>query len=859
MRLRCHPLYCLGGLVAAWVVGVPLAHAVPLDPLAFPSLGTLNSVMDAGVVDRVVFNTGGDGGVSIPIVTVFYQGGASTSEQGAIHTQPGNTGTQDFIPQIAVYAYDGIDLSSQVQVTVTGTRALALLSRGDAAIASNINVSGVNGGNTGLPGAGGPAGGMAGGSGDGGFGTGPGGGGGPPMGINHDGGGGGFGGPGGKGLVPGAGGEAYGDLTQKLQGGSGGGGGRTNAGGGGGGGAVEVGAVGHLALSGQITTKGGSGGDNLLDAGGGSGGALFIHAQTVSLSGALSAQGGPGGGTRGGGGAGGRVAVIGDMNINHTLGTPLAGLSINTAGGTSGSLDAQPGLAGTVTVTPTLTTVPPGRSVTLDGTPIISVPGQSSRTDPRIEAVIRHSLVIQDNAQVTLGGSDQLDANAHVTIDEDGLLSLAGFQQTVSGLSGDGGVAHLGSGTLTVDRDTDDGSFFAGQITGSGSLVKAGSGVLDLRGVNAYSGGTTVLQGTLTGPSGSLQGTIVNHGELVFSQEADGLTNAKVTGTGGVTKTGAGRLIIGGALSHTGDTTVSAGILELPKGMGAAGLPVTVAAAAELRAGGVVNRPITGNGVITATDALVIGDITDPNGVAFDGTLNVGSNLVILLDDDLAELGVNTNLATNGRLDTGNGARLTATDAITTTGPATVLGDMVNNGLIHGPTAPDEFLVFTSNVNGVGSYTGNIEFRGRFSPGLSPGQAGFEGSLTLGHTATLTVELGGVLPGLEHDRLTGGSLAAGGVLEVRLINGFEPRPGDTFDLFHFTNISGGFTRVDLPLLGGGMAWDASSLLTTGAIQAVPEPGALGVVLAGIVWWSVLARRHAASGDSPFLIMHAKEL
>src|SRR5262249_27260205 len=40
-------------------------------------------------------------------------------------------------------------------------------------------------------------------------------------------------------------------------------------------------------------------------------------------------------------------------------------------------------------------------------------------------------------------------------------------------------------------------TLFAGSISGDGSLVKTGSGVLDLTGVNAYAGGATISAGSL--------------------------------------------------------------------------------------------------------------------------------------------------------------------------------------------------------------------------------------------------------------------------------------------------------------------------------------------------------------------------
>ncbi len=102
---------------------------------------------------------------------------------------------------------------------------------------------------------------------------------------------------------------------------------------------------------------------------------------------------------------------------------------------------------------------------------------------------------------------------------------------------------------------------FAGAITGSGGLTKTGAGDLRLVGTNTYSGGTTVSGGTLTGSATSLQGDIVNNAALVFDQTIAGAFSGAISGTGRLTKTGAGDLRLVGANTYTGGTTVSAGSL----------------------------------------------------------------------------------------------------------------------------------------------------------------------------------------------------------------------------------------------------------------------------------------------------------
>ena len=101
----------------------------------------------------------------------------------------------------------------------------------------------------------------------------------------------------------------------------------------------------------------------------------------------------------------------------------------------------------------------------------------------------------------------------------------------------------------------------AGDISGSGALVKSGTGTLTLDGTNSYTGGTTLNAGTTVGNSGSLQGAIVDNAALVFNQITDGVFTGSITGTGSVTKDGAGDLRLNGANAYTGGTTITAGTL----------------------------------------------------------------------------------------------------------------------------------------------------------------------------------------------------------------------------------------------------------------------------------------------------------
>ena len=103
---------------------------------------------------------------------------------------------------------------------------------------------------------------------------------------------------------------------------------------------------------------------------------------------------------------------------------------------------------------------------------------------------------------------------------------------------------------------------YAGNISGAGSLTKDGAGTVILSGANTYSGGTTVSAGSLQGDTTSLQGNIINNGNVTFSQMFSGTYAGNISGTGSVAVSSAGTVTLSGANTYTGGTTVSAGILQ---------------------------------------------------------------------------------------------------------------------------------------------------------------------------------------------------------------------------------------------------------------------------------------------------------
>jgi T5SS/PEP-CTERM-associated repeat protein len=147
--------------------------------------------------------------------------------------------------------------------------------------------------------------------------------------------------------------------------------------------------------------------------------------------------------------------------------------------------------------------------------------------------------------------------------------------------------------------------------------------------------------------------------------------------------------------------------------------------------------------------------------------------------------------------------------------------------------------VSVAAVNGIqigaqGIVTGNGTLDARVYNGgtVEPGKA--IGTLTIINnpyrqeaTGTLKIELASAS---SYDRLNfpdGGAFLEGGTLDVKLVDGYSPSPGDSFDLMdwhQFGSVTGTFSTLNLPALPGALLWDTSKLYTNGVLSvAVPGP------------------------------------
>jgi len=219
-----------------------------------------------------------------------------------------------------------------------------------------------------------------------------------------------------------------------------------------------------------------------------------------------------------------------------------------------------------------------------------------------------------------------------------------------------------------------------------GGVVKTGTGVMQFTGTNTYSGGTTISAGTLQlGDGISLNGVVTNsimdNGTLVFANPLDQSYSNIVSGSGAVSKLGAGKLTVSQIHTYTGNTTIGAGTLVLA-GFGSTGSSALIAisngAVVDVtgRVGQVLSissgKTLKGSGTILGKLTAAAGSTVSPGDAI--GTLTVQSNITLsgtlLMELNRTNSQIGDELVSSAGTITGGG-----TLTVTNLGPALQLGD----------------------------------------------------------------------------------------------------------------------------------------------------------------------------------------
>jgi autotransporter-associated beta strand protein len=424
-----------------------------------------------------------------------------------------------------------------------------------------------------------------------------------------------------------------------------------------------------------------------------------------------------------------------------------------------------------------------------------------------------------------------------VTVDNgDGAVSATGLQFASDGYTLQGDTLTLaGTGAVTpVIRVGDGSSAGAGMtatidnvIAGSDGLAKTDAGTLVLAGANTFSGGLTIEGGELSvasdanlgdaGNAVTLDGGVLQVTGIGFTSTARDLVlgdngggfdiadaanvftvDQALDGSGGFFKAGAGTLVLAGANTFSGGTTIGAGTLQLGNG-GTTGMiagdvvdngtlafdrsdAVTFAntisgtGALEQQGGGTTiltaDNSFTGGTTIHAgtlqlgsggTTGMIAGDVVDNGTLAFDRSDDISFAGTISGSGKLVQQGDGTLT-----LDNDNSVFDGATDVQSGT---LVVGSFAGSGAALGG---DVAVAGGATLGGHGSIGGDVVNAGTLAPGASIGTLTIHGDYTQAASGTLEVD---VTPGGRSDLLVvdGSATLAGGAVAIAIDGDWMPR------------------------------------------------------------------------------------
>jgi outer membrane autotransporter protein len=335
-----------------------------------------------------------------------------------------------------------------------------------------------------------------------------------------------------------------------------------------------------------------------------------------------------------------------------------------------------------------------------------------------------------------------------VTIDtSEGEIPVAGLRFRVNGytitgdqltLAGSGGGNNViietaalggtmmngeGEGEETPINDADITALIESNLVGTGGITKIGAGTLVLTGINSFTGGTNLLEGTLIGNSSTFgTGAIANGATLVFNQLTNGIFGNGIYGTGTLIKRGAGRLtIIGDNSFLTGATRVEQGLLQVDGNL--SGSIVTVQSGARIGGIGTVGGLIVRNGATAAPGQSI-------------GTLNVAGNVLFetgsTYEVELNSLGQADRIIATGTaaVQTGTTLRVIKVDAprLVLNTRYTVLTANATNGrtgsftTLTGDTRVSQFINLTQTTDANNIYLNVAKTRAFSAAGLTANQ-----------------------------------------------------------------------------------------------------------------------------------------
>ena len=320
-----------------------------------------------------------------------------------------------------------------------------------------------------------------------------------------------------------------------------------------------------------------------------------------------------------------------------------------------------------------------------------------------------------------------------------GTLTLGnGVTPAAGSIAGDVALDNNATGSAVLQFNRPDATTIAGNVSGNGSLVQAGPGLLIATGSNTYAGSTTVSGGSLQigngGTSGSIPGDILNNAAVIYSR-SDNVTLVN-------------------AISGTGTTYVNAGTLQV----GNAGFTGSIGGPIVTNAMLAFNRVddqtfsgvISGSGGVTQLGSNNV-TLAAPNSYTGPTAVNGGMLTVASVANGglPSNLGASSNSAANL---TFNGSTFQYTGTTATSDRGLTLGAAGATFIVVDPA---QTLTLTGSVAGTGSLTN-----------AGPGALMLTGSGVI--TGTVTANANTVVPSISAPASNNSvTIAAGATLGVR--------------------------------------------------------------------------------------------
>ena len=498
-------------------------------------------------------------------------------------------------------------------------------------------------------------------------------------------------------------------------------------------------------------------------------------------------------------GSGNITLGAGTLTTNSTSNTTFSGIISGTGGLTKN---------GTSTLTLSGNNSYNGTTTINTGTLQISTTGQLGGGNYSGNIANTGTFRYNSTANQTLGGiisgNGALVKNAASTLTLSGNNTYTGtttitagtLQISSTGLLGGGNYSANISNTGTLLIASNSNQTLGGVISGSGALTKNGTGVLTLSGNNTYSGATTLTAGqininsataigtgTLTITGGTIDntsgsaitltnnnaqnwngdftfngtkdlnlgtGAVAMNASRVVTVNAGNLTvgGAIAGSTFGLTKNGSGTMILTGANTYNGTTTINAGTLTISGGSAIAdAATVTLANTAGVTFninGNETIGSLQGGGVTGGSVALASGQtltVAETGSNSFNGSITGAGNLI--------------------KSGAGN---MTLAGTSTFNGTTTInAGKLV----VNGSAANSAVTIATGATLGGTGTVGATTVSGTIAPGNSPGTLTV-GSLTLNSGGVYTWEMADAtgVAGTGWDRI-----ASSGLLTVNSTSG----------------------------------------------------------------------------------------